>query len=580
MKFISICIVLTGLSVATAYAQHKLPEVPAVHIKSCNIKGTYVPRDDFQKKFPDFNQDGRYVFDKADVIPSPMGLDYDGYFFLDRFDQKEFPAFFANSNNTLNGFNRIIVQFTPRESGVQFHLDRENYIYNRFDIEYPELYNLKSNSRAAYDKMNALYKSEVRKVLEKKGAVKVVFSDLANSAYDTDSLFYDDLVLDFQYVQSNTWMQAKTAAKFPSHSLYQLVVKDVSGKVLKTYGQAIFFEGEHGKMSRPKLTEHFVFATTFPVALTSLVNQFLNDETLCNEIKSANALSQKNISSNQVYANLLRLRSGYNLIKAKKAELVNISLNLGVKLIEIEGGIAGVKQANEQQNAINSLTGSDVSGAIGGLFTNMILKAGQNKNMGRINRITTMLQKRAEDLKNEENIFLSQVSQYLIHPSDLEMLLQDKNEMDTRLDAILDRTVSDKATVSNSLNETYRSLNQTFISNINTGLQFAIQNNTATAGSQASGGSNNNSAQIGGADACSKVSESEWKSSPEYKKCSSQTVVNTSQASCERAKAKLIEITLKNCRSKLPANEIKQLEQTRQQLLQRAAQMDSGAFRM
>lgn len=571
---------LTVLFLATAYAQHKLPEVPAVHIKSCNIKGTYVPRDDFQTKFPGFNQDGHYVFDKGDVIPSPMGLDYDGYFFLDRFDQNEFPAFFVDSDKMLSGFNRVIVQFTTREAGIQFHLDKENYIYNKFDIEYPELYNLKSNSRAAYDQMNALYKSEVRKILEKKGAGKVVFSDLANSAFDTDSLFYDDLVLDFQYVQSNTWMQAKTAAKFPSHSLYQLVVKDVSGKVLKTFGQAIFFEGEHGKMSRPKLTEHFVFATTFPIAVTSLLNQFLNEEALCNDIRSANAMSLKNVNSNQVYANLLRLKSGYNLIKAKKAELVNISENLGVKLAEIEGGIAGVRQANEQQNAINSLTGSDVSGAIGGLFSNLIIKGGQNKNMSRINRITTVLQKKIRDLKNEENTFLSQVSQYLIHPSDLEMLLQDKNEMNTRMDAILDRTVSEKATVSNSLNETYRSLNQTFISNINTGLQFAIQNSRAAAGSQVNSGSSNGNTQAGGADACSKISENEWKSSPEYKKCSSQTVVNTSQASCERAKAKLIEITLKNCRSKLPANEIKQLEQTRQQLLQRASQMDSGAFRM
>ena len=126
--------------------------------------------------------------------------------------------------------------------------------------------------------MNTLYKETVTNILQTKKANNLNIVDMGTLQLDKLPLSYDDLILQFVYVQNNTWMQGKTSDKFPSHSLYKLFVKSSNGDTLGTYGQAIFFEGDHGKMSRPKLTEHFVFGTTFPIAFENLINRFLNDK--------------------------------------------------------------------------------------------------------------------------------------------------------------------------------------------------------------------------------------------------------------------------------------------------------------
>lgn len=557
-----------------ARAQSLLPSVPKGSIKGCEIEGTYTPRGEFKEMFPRFPTDGLYRFNKADIIPSPMGLDYDGYFFLDVFDSNTFPAVAAVSSNSFSKFNRVIAQFTTSEPGVQFHLDRNNYISTNFEIKHPQTYQLSGDAVDSYDKMNIWYKTLMKGLLERKACKQVSASDLGTLEFNTDSLHYDDLVLEFQYVQSNTWMQPKTAGKFPSHSLYYLVVKNVSGQVISKYGQAIFFEGKHSKTSRPKLTEHFVFSTTFPVAAESLINRFLNDNAAQDTLTSANNNIRRNMDQNALYADLIKVKNQYELIKAKKAQLAIVCANTGVMLSEIEGSMEGVKKANEEQAILNTVAGNDVSGAVGGLVSSMIIKRSQNKEMSRVKQVQAIAEQSINKIRGEEDSLIGQISRLLVHPSDLDMILKDRKDMDNNLNAVLQSSLAQSQHLSGQLNDLYRGLNTMYLSNIQSGLQAVARSYTSESGPAAT------SQGESLADDCSKKSELEWKSSPEYGKCAGQTVVNANQASCERAKAKLIEITLKNCRSKLPANEIQMLEQTRQQLLQRAAQMDKQAFRM
>ena len=153
MKQFLIILIIGLLYINNACSQSPLPTVPKGKIKNCSIEGTYVPKGDFKKMFPNFLNDGQYSFDYKFVIPSPMGLDYDGFTGFYNFDNFEYPAFEAKSNILLTDLGRIIVQFTTNpKSYSMFHLDHDNYISSHFDIDYPDIFGLNKDANESYKK--------------------------------------------------------------------------------------------------------------------------------------------------------------------------------------------------------------------------------------------------------------------------------------------------------------------------------------------------------------------------------------------------------------------------------------------
>ncbi len=558
--------------------QLKMPEVPKGDTKGCTINGNYTPAGTFQKNFPNFLNDGKYDFD-SEIVIRGKGLDdecfYGEYEKLLKFDNLQYPAKAFETDGDLSKFGKLRVKLCASlETGAKFHLDDKNYIRTNFELQHQNAYGLNANANAAYAKANEFYKNSIGNYLKSKKANAIVFSELGTMVNTDTTISEDEVVLQFEYIQSSVWLQKASSERFPSYSLYKLLIKNTDGDTLKTYGQAVFFDASHSKFSRPKLTEHFVFATTFGPAAASLINQFIADDALKQKIIAENEAKLKKMRANSYYASLVALKNKYCALQDRKNMLNIILADIGFKQDMLNAGINGSQQGLTD---MSTLSGNSGSSMLAGLITGMITKSSEKKQLEKTNSITGFAKTELNDILAKEDLFIKNISASLVYPSDFFALLKNKDKATTQLKRILDNVLANSSNIDYNLNATYKNLNNIYINGLASSFQTAMQSPVTSAISN--GPSTTNNSNAGSAD-CSRQSEAEWKATQEYAKCKNQTVVNTSQASCERAKAKLIEITLKNCRSKLPANEIKVLEQTRQQLLQRAAQMDNGAFRM
>lgn len=575
-----ICFVLLLFASLGARAQQlKMPEVPKGNTKGCTINGNYTPVGAFQKNFPNFLNDGKYDFDSETIIKG-KGLDdecfYGDYEKLLKFDNLQYPARAFETNGDLSKFGKLRVKLcTSLETGAKFHLDDKNYIRTNFELQYQKAYELNDNANAAYAKTNEFYKNSLGNYLRSKKANAIVFSELGTTVNADTIISEDEIILQFEYIQSSVWLQKATAERFPSYSLYKLLIKNTDGDTLKTYGQAVFFDANHSKFSRPKLTEHLVFATTFGPAVANLINQFIADEPLKQKIYAEHEAKLKKMKASSYYAGLVALKNKYCALQDRKNMLNIILADIGFKQDMLNAGIQGSQQGLTDMSTLNGNSGGSM---LAGLITGMITKSSEKKQLEKTKSITGFAKKELNDIMAKEDLFIKDISASLLYPSDFFALLKNKDKATVQLKHILDNILESSTNIDYNLNATYKSLNNTYINGLANSFQAAMQSPVASAISNGPSVANGGHAAPN-AD-CSKQSEAEWKATQEYAKCKNQTMVNTSQASCERAKAKLIEITLKNCRSKLPPNEIKALEQTRQQLLQRAAQMDSGAFRM
>lgn len=581
MKNLVYTLFLLFISLAADSQQFSLLQVAKGSTKGCTINGTYQPKGLFLKNFPNFLNDGKYSFDDK-VVVLGKGLDYECFYGdyekIYEFGHKQYPAqaFMAQSDLSDLGKIRVKLCGSP-ETGAKFHLDDKNYVRTVLDLKRPKEYELNASANIAYDKMDAFYRDEIANYLKQKKAEKVVFSALGSHLNSDTLISEDEITMQFEYLQSAIWLQKATADRFPSYSLYRLLIKNTDGDTLKTYGQAIFFDQEHSKFSRPKLTEHFVFTSTFVPAVQSLINQFINDGELRHKIKADNEAKLKKLGTNGYYAKLVALKNRYCALQDRKNMLNLILLDIGFKQDMLEAGIKGAQQGIAETTALN---GSSGAGMLGGLITGLIMKSSEKKQLEKVNAISAYAKAELADIMDNEDQFVRQISASLVYPSDFFALIKNKYNATGQLKRILDDLLQNSSNIDYNMTATYRNLNATYLNGLASNMQSVLQSPVTAGNTGATTPINGGQASAAGNTDCSKKSEAEWKASQEYIKCNSQTVVNTSQASCERAKAKLIEITLKNCRSKLPPNEIKVLEQTRQQLLQRAAEMDRGAFRM
>lgn len=547
-------------------SQIKLPEVPNINGRGFFIKGTYVPRDEFISTFPNFLSNGIYLFDYDNSIPETYSnFDKSFYRGLYNFNSKEFPVNEEKSTNNLSGLGKILIQFTSdcdiskdyfskiKLGTKRSYLDKADLIVSKTDVDYyRNVINLDKNIKEHYEKLNNLFNKSVTIVFEKLKTDRFAICDLGTLAITDTSFCNADIILQFVYVQSNIWGVRKSTNAFPSHALYKLIVKNIFGDIINSYGQGIFIEARGYESDEP-----VVLNTTFPIAFENLLNRFLNDYEIIEKIKSdrTKELSLRNNSPH--YDSLVLYRNKYNIIRSKKQQLLFdlYSINNDYDVIADENS----DRENSVINRDKSLDNNAVAALItahnnGSLSKDIKYEIEQNQ------KKLFVLQQIASEIDEEEKKFIKELYIKIQH-SDFIFILNSKEADDIKLNTLLSKLTNKNQSTFEAFENTSKNISSdlgpVFSATINSLLKQNGVSLPATSPSVESSAITNSGTSLNNMDVCQQQATTLWYKSVEYKTYM-QTTLNSDASDC---KAKLIELTVQFCGDKLSPKELAEMKQ-------------------
>jgi hypothetical protein len=534
-------VVLLTFAHLTVYGQVTFPPVAPAKINRGEVKGSYVPRDMFLSQFPDFSKDGKYQFSYKSFVSGFDQVEYEG---PESFSNDVYPADMVETNNSLAGLGKLNVQFSAGRIG-KLYLDKDNYIYTAIYLKHPELSKLDKNANTSYEQFNAAYKKSVTDIFNAKKADAVNVLD-AGVLEIPVSVAGDGLILQFKYQQSNIWVSGKTAKYFPSHALYTLTVKTADGTEVKNYGQAIFFEGSHNNyhydVIRNTLTN-----ITFPIAVKSLVNRFLNDYDYFKVV--ADKQNAETLKFNT--ANVIDFKRRSNAINSQKDDVIANLSSIGISydFNSSKTDMAG--------NAIadNVAMYNNGASALSGFLISAIYKAKAKKEQDRLNKLLLVFKQQLEDVADKENKLSAEMKAANLNPEELAYVGEQNKKAD--LEHLYADMVQKRDAVKGNISTTFSNASNSALNSFTNSINYAVETQKiSSAGSGPAQGSANVSPNT--SDACSQKCTADWKNSAEYKNY--QSVKTNANAS--DSKAKLIELTIENCGKYRPANEAAALRQT------------------
>jgi hypothetical protein len=322
MKFKFILITLIFTICNAVYAQVKFPNVLQQKINKGEIKGNYIPHDEFLKMFPDFFKNATYQFDYETMVNGFDKVEFEG---SATFNNVLFPCTTAETNNLLTGLGILNVQFTPNLiHNAKLYLDKDNYISTPTYLKYPAYTKLTKEAETSYQAFNLFYKNTITSYFSLKKADQVNVLSAGTLEIPIEQVS-KGLTLQFEYDRSNIWVSGKTRSNFPSHALYTLIVKTADGVEVKRYGQAIFFEGSHSNYHYD-VVRRTLIDVTFPIAVENLTNRFLNDYEFFKVI-----VDKQNQSDKQMPANVKAFKARLNSIISEKEDIEQNLLSIGIK---------------------------------------------------------------------------------------------------------------------------------------------------------------------------------------------------------------------------------------------------------
>jgi len=530
-------------------AQVKLPEVPKASEKHFDIDGKYIPRDNFLKNNPQFSKDGIYFFDFDQNIKKQADEGY--YLGAHQFNSEDYPATEEPSKKNLSGLGKILIQLTTdtSESSYIWWIGTwvsQNYpAKSKTDIyKYPNSTDLQER----YEVLNSSYHESVNEVFKKAGADNFSISDALSFQFEKESSFNSSLIFQFVFVQGSAFWSKKTSSSFPSHALYKLLVKDLSGNLIKSYGQAIFFEG-NGWGS----TGTFVLRKTLSIAMENLINRFLNDDA---SVKIAKQKVQEDIvakSIDQHQDSLYTYKQQYNYIQSKKQQLLFDLSTLEKEYVSIAKSNKERETAvmNRERSFDNNLLTSLISGMNYGSMATDIrkrLEVAQKK--------LIVLRQIAFSLNQEEKKYIQEISSAFDNSFELSFILGSKENDDTQINGLFSKLSSQKDETSVAFQKTTTMISNDFGSSFTNNLSSFINSatgNSSTFPSTTSTASPNAETMAttnggGNMDACMQKANSEWYKSAEYIRYK-KTGLNSDAYDSE---AKIMELTIQYCGDKLP----------------------------
>lgn len=405
----------------------------------------------------------------------------------------------------------------------------------------------------------------LKKVLFKETSLKSIKNLQGNifDAYDQVKLKNSNIFLKIIAEETVHSYRPKNKNKYPSLIILSLNVYDYKFDSLKTYKQIAFFKSP---LKGIKKENEYVNKT-----ISSLLGQFSEDIDFLNSLKNLykgdiSEFDKKLIEfkKNEEYKRNLTssLAISFNLKDyAKALQESNSKYEFNSSLYTISNQIKynlNDAQTNKEQAAYDA-----VANGVFNILDDIVRKRDErylNTDKETVKRMVANYQ----ELNNKQIELINYFSEnkYL----DLAKFNIDVAKDNSMLSAFQNSINDGAAAVQNQLNKregiTKNDMqqNQNIFSNA---LNFTPSQNTPETSAITNTSSN--------APECNKISETEYKNSIEFKRLNDfQRTGGSLQALGERAKAKLIELTLKNCKTQLTKNEIDVLVDTRAKLIKSA----------
>jgi hypothetical protein len=271
---------------------------------------------------------------------------------------------------------------------------------------------------------------------------------MGNLELQDSVLSQSDLIFQFIYVQSNTWMQSETAKKFPSHSLYQLIVKTINGDTLGVYGQAIFYEGKQSKFSRPFQTEHFIMSVTFPIAFENLINRFLNDTRTIDRINQYNQTIFAKSQNNKRLDSIIKLLNRFDFIRSKVDQ---VKYDLACLGIDYNSTAQSVQESKQTLDESKQLYGDNPVVQFSSFISGAIFSGQDKKALARNNEKLVILKSRSVEISEEENELIKYMTDHNVQSSAINVILKSRVLDETTLSTIIDNLNAKQADISGQI---------------------------------------------------------------------------------------------------------------------------------
>lgn len=308
------------------------PAIEAESGKGYKILGGYNPNKKFLKGNPTYLSQGEYFVDLEQKGYKNLKWGNRNYF---RFGSNDFPCtiqpgtssdrklgaklvvFFTNAPNQYDG-----ISFNPDNGGKPFIIK-----------EYSQSLGLSSLQQQYFKARMDNLLNDIVTVVDKRFQDSVIYHYpfITETNYEINS---EDIILEFQYEQTNAYFnigaqlgltfgltftlspfigipvgkvsKLPSPRKVPGNLLFTLNVKSSDGKLIKSYGQAIFFSTAlNGYWKSHTRLEAAMFEAGRNQAMESLLNRFTGDTSVIGQIHYRNYLISEIMSINEDFKKVL-----------------------------------------------------------------------------------------------------------------------------------------------------------------------------------------------------------------------------------------------------------------------------------
>ena len=324
--------------------------------------------------------------------------------------------------------------------------------------------------------------------------------------------------------------------------LYSLEIKNAFGELEKKYYQTVFAYLTAHDLS-DFLIEPF-FESTMKSAMTSLTNQFLNDDNTVTKIKE----SLMGVKTQNDYAQIDKIKIKYCALLLKEEELKSRCLTVNGNFQELSTEIAANNEMVKNNKLIynNHLNtqANDISQSVNSLGSSLIVGIMEGKEMKRDNNKIENIKKDLAAFYIEKGRLLDKISQLPLTPEANDLISSLSNN-DANMSAALTDLMKSRNAAQEKLNVT-KTNTSSYLSNLSNAM-YSLKAGNAQAASAAITADDGT-----GTPSCMQQATATWKSSNEYKTYM-RTKLNADASDC---KAKMIELTVQYCSSSLSAQEI------------------------
>ncbi len=561
------------------YFDKKSNEPPLIEsfiLPKFKIFGPYVPKNEFAKTNPDYTLTGKYFYDNTFV---GIGACYGNSGYLRHtFNYYDFPSKYTYSSKTFSENQNILILFSgllPLETSCLYFYKE---CRSSFKLNNLEAFRLEPDAAVEYDDVNSKYKEVVSNIFKLKGAKKVQLANMYENKSQLSDDFQNTYIFEFKVLDLIYFIDKKGLKNWPDYIQYQLNILTPNGNELRSYKQCVFFESERSQGTKMHKYSIEYIRCSLNYAISSLLNQFLNDKEANDKLNKYFKKQSIDISNNNLFefsiaqSNLFELRQNKKMIID---ELIMLGSDFdGVtngKIIDPNSiyiyNSSTSKQMNQNANDVGQLTVGVV---------NLLQANKERKRLEWENSLVSKLKLAYQKIDIEEkeltknlhsNILNSPAVLYLPNNSELNgYMIEQINVLEQK---------SEKA--SNMIDNKFEQNNNNLNSQ-NTQI-VSRQNSQGSSESVALTSSNKDGNSPEGI-ACSKEAKSQWEASKEYHDFyDNRNNINSPQLrNGELSKAKYADILLQHCSQYLSEAEKAALTTTRDNCIKNANEMKGNTI--